>query len=438
MSPVAVAVTGTVILLALLALRVPVAFSMFLVGFVGVWMLNGLNAATGLLASESFTIASNPELIVVPLFILMGNVASITGMSRRLYEAAYALIGQIRGGLAVATLIGCGGFAALSGSSVASALTMGKVSLAEMDRFRYDPKLSTGVVAAGGTLGILIPPSTGFVIYAVLSEQSIGRLFLAGVIPGILLLLMFMATVFLLCSLRPGMGPRGPSTTLAEKSRAIFAALPIIILTLLTIGGIYGGFFSPSEAAGVGAEAVIAYGLVTGTLTLRELWGATRDSIVTSSAVMLILIAAHIFNPFLALSHIPELVSNAIGAMDLGRIGTLLVILVIYMALGTFLEGFAMLVLTPADLRADRQRAGDRPDLVRSAGSADAGNGADLAAGRDQRLHRQVGGAQGAAGRHLPRGVPVLAGDAGDAADPGRGAGAVAVSADNDDAVALR
>ena len=142
------------------------------------------------------------------------------------------------------------------------------------------------------------------------------------------------------------MGPRGPSTTLAEKSRAIVAALPIIILTLLTIGGIYGGFFSPSEAAGVGAGAVIAYGLVTGTLTLRELWGATRDSIVTSSAVMLILIAAHIFNPFLALSHIPELVSNAIGAMDLGRIGTLLVILVIYMALGTFLEGFAMLVLT--------------------------------------------------------------------------------------------
>lgn len=346
MSPVAVAVTGTVILLALLALRVPVAFSMFLVGFVGVWMLNGLNAATGLLASESFTIASNPELIVVPLFILMGNVASITGMSRRLYEAAYALIGQIRGGLAIATLIGCGGFAALSGSSVASALTMGKVSLAEMDRFRYDPKLSTGVVAAGGTLGILIPPSTGFVIYAVLSEQSIGRLFLAGVIPGILLLLMFMATVYLLCTLRPGMGPRGPSTTLAEKSRAIVAALPIIILTLLTIGGIYGGFFSPSEAAGVGAGAVIAYGLVTGTLTLRELWGATRDSIVTSSAVMLILIAAHIFNPFLALSHIPELVSNAIGAMDLGRIGTLLVILVIYMALGTFLEGFAMLVLT--------------------------------------------------------------------------------------------
>ncbi len=346
MSPVAIALTGISVLLVLLAFRIPVAFAMFLVGFIGVWSLNGLNAAMGLLASESFTLASNPELIVIPLFILMGNVASVTGMSRRLYEAAYAIVGQVRGGLAAATVIGCGGFAALSGSSVASALTMGKVSLAEMDRFNYDPRLSTGVVAAGGTLGILIPPSTGFVIYAILSEQSIGRLFMAGVIPGILLLCMFIVTIWILCLFRPEMGPPGPATSLAEKTRAVVDALPIIILTLLTIGGIYGGFFSPVEAAGVGAGAVILMGFAMRKLSLRQLWQASRDSIVTTAAVMLILIAAHIFNPFLALSHIPDFVEEVITGQGLGPMGTLIIILVIYMVLGAFLEGFAMLVLT--------------------------------------------------------------------------------------------
>ncbi len=346
MSPVAIALTGISLLLILLALRIPVAFAMFLIGFVGIWLLNGLNAAIGLLSSEAFTLASNAELIVIPLFILMGNVASITGMSRRLYEAAYAIIGQVRGGLAAATVIGCGGFAALSGSSVASALTMGKVSLSEMDRYDYDPRLSTGVVAAGGTLGILIPPSTGFVIYAILSEQSIGRLFLAGVLPGLLLLTMFLLTIWVLCLIQPRMGPRGPSTTLSEKVRAIMNALPIIVLTLLTIGGIYGGLFSPVEAAGVGAGAVILAGFATRSLTLGQLWQASRDSIVTTAAVMLILIAAHIFNPFLALSHIPDFVREVLISQNLGMIGTLIFILLIYMVLGAFLEGFAMLVLT--------------------------------------------------------------------------------------------
>ena len=255
MSVEAAGFVGIAALLMLLILRVPVAFAMFLVGFLGIWVLNGWNAAMGLLGSETFTLASSPELVVVPLFILMGNVASATGMSRQLYNAAYAMIGHIRGGLASATVIGCGGFAALSGSSVASALTMGKVSLSEMERFDYDPRLSTGVVAAGGTLGILIPPSTGFVIFAILTEQSIGRLFLAGVLPGLLLLIAFIVTVSIICWRRPAAGPPGPRTTGIEKLRAMSGALPILVVILVTIGGIYGGFFSPVEAAGVGAGA---------------------------------------------------------------------------------------------------------------------------------------------------------------------------------------
>ncbi len=337
---------GIAVLLFLLLVRVPVAFAMFLIGFLGIWQLNGFDAAKSLLASETFTLASSPELIVVPLFILMGNVASVTGMSRKLYDAAYAMIGQIRGGLASATVLACGGFAALSGSSVASALTMGKVSLVQMDRFNYDPRLATGVVAAGGTLGILIPPSTGFVIYAILTEQSIGRLFLAGVLPGFLLLTMFVLTITILCWLKPEYGPPGPKTTFLEKGRSLIGAMPILIVILVTIGGIYGGLFSPVEAAGVGAGLVIVYGALTRTLSFKDLWFSGRDSVVTTATVMLILIGAHMINPFLALSHIPDVVGNALTSLELGVFGTLFVILGIYMVLGCFLEGFAMLVLT--------------------------------------------------------------------------------------------
>jgi tripartite ATP-independent transporter DctM subunit len=345
-SPVLAGTLGLVILLVLLLIRVPVAFAMFAVGFSGIWLLNGLPAAMGLLSSETFALASNAELIVVPLFILMGNVASVTGMSRKLYDAAYACIGQIRGGLASATVIGCGGFAALSGSSVASALTMGRTALAEMDRFNYSPRLSTGVVAAGGTLGILIPPSTGFVIYAILTQQSIGRLFMAGVLPGILLLTLFILTVMLLCWIWPEMGPKGPATTMAEKGRAFLGAIPILSVVLVTIGGIYGGIFSPTEAAGVGAALVILIGALGRSLTLASFWQAARSSIVTTASVMLILIAAHLINPFIALSHLPAEVSGMLVTLDLGLYGTLLVILAIYLVLGCFLEGLAMLVLT--------------------------------------------------------------------------------------------
>ena len=346
MTPFALGLLGLALLFVMLAVRIPVAFAMFVVGFGGQWALNSLPAAMSNLAADTFTLASQAELVVVPLFILMGNVATETGMSRKLYDAAYAIIGRIRGGLASATVIGCGGFAALSGSSVASALTMGKVSLREMDRFAYDPRLSTGSVAAGGTLGILIPPSTGFVVYAILTEQSIGRLFMAGVLPGLLLLGLFVLTVFLLCVLRPGFGPPGPATTLSEKRRALVGALPIAVLAVVTIGGIYRGFFSPEEAAGVGAGLAVLYGVATRRLTLRALVEAVRGSIVTTATVMLILIAAHLLNPFLALTHVTETVGDFLAFLDLGRLGTLIFMLVVYLILGCFLEGFAMLVLT--------------------------------------------------------------------------------------------
>jgi len=343
---VAIGFIGIVALFVLLALRVPVAFAMFIVGFTGLIVLDGTNTAWSLLASETFTLASSPELVVIPLFILMGNVASVTGMSQRLYDAAYALIGQVRGGLASATVLGCGGFAALSGSSVASALTMGKVALGQMQRLGYNDKLSTGVVAAGGTLGILIPPSTGFVIYAILTEQSIGRLFLAGVLPGLLLLLLFIIMISLICWWRPQYGPAGPATSWGDKTKALLGAAPVLAVILVTIGGIYAGFFSPVEAAAVGAGIVIVMGIVTRSLTLKSFWSAAKDAVVTTAMVMLILIAAHLINPFLALSHIPSAVGDLLSSLGLGVTGTLIFMLLVYLVLGCFLEGFAMLVLT--------------------------------------------------------------------------------------------
>lgn len=346
MSDFAIGGFGMLALLALLAFRVPVAFAMFFVGFVGISILHSPSSAMSLLASESFTLASSQELVVIPLFILMGNVATVTGMSRRLYDAAYAIIGSFRGGLASATVIGCGGFAALSGSSVASALTMGKVSLAEMKRFNYDVRLSTGVVAAGGTLGILIPPSTGFVIYAILVEQSIGRLFLAGVLPGLLLAAVFILTVTMLCYWKPSLGPAGPKTTFTQKGRALLAAAPIVGITLLTIGGIYGGFFSPVEAAAVGAGLVIIVGFLMGHLKLSGLWAAAKESVVTTAAVMLIVMSASLINPFLALSHIPQVAGDFLVSLPFPPLVILVLILLTYVVLGCFLDSLAMLVLT--------------------------------------------------------------------------------------------
>lgn len=337
---------GMVALLIMLLMRIPVAFAMFAVGFVGIAVLNGMPSALSLMASESFTLGSSAELVVVPLFILMGNVATATGMSRRLYDAAYAMIGSIKGGLASATIIGCGGFAALSGSSVASALTIGKVSLKEMDRFNYDTRLSTGVVAAGGTLGILIPPSTGFVIYAILSEQSIGRLFLAGILPGLLLLFLFIAVITYMCWRNPALGPVGEKLSLAQKMGALSGALPIVGIIIITIGGIYGGIFSPVEAAAVGAGLVILQGVIMRNLSLSQFWDAVKDSVVTTATIMLILIAAHMINPFLALSNIPQTIGDYLGGLDIPAIAILGLILLTYLVLGCFLEGFAMLVLT--------------------------------------------------------------------------------------------
>jgi tripartite ATP-independent transporter DctM subunit len=346
MTPETAGLIGVAGILLLLAIRIPVAVAMFVVGLSGLAYLNSPSAAFNLLASETFTLTTNPALIIIPLFILMGNIATESGMSRHLYDAAYAWIGSIRGGLASATVVGCAGFAALSGSSVASALTMGRVSLSEMNRFGYSPRLSTGAVAAGGTLGILIPPSTGFVIYSILTQESIGRLFLAGVVPGLLLTGLFVFVIWVIAKLRPEQAPPGPRTTWREKIRNTLGAAPITGIVLLTIGGIYFGIFSPVEAAACGVALAILIAVIGRTLTLAGFRRALADSISTTATVMLILIAAHVIGPFFVLSHLPAVVGDFLTGLEVSRFGVLAMILACYLVLGCFLEGFSMMVLT--------------------------------------------------------------------------------------------
>jgi len=345
MTPVLVGCAGLVLLLVLMLIRIPVAIAMALVGMTGLTILNSWPAAVATLLTEAWTVATYYELTVIPLFVLMGNMASISGMSKDLYAAANAWVGGVRGGLAHATVIGCTGFAALSGSSVASALTLGKVAMPEMARFGYDKKLSAGAVAAGGTLGILIPPSTGFVIYAILTEESIGRLFLAGIIPGLILATLFLVTIYIQTLIKPEIAPRTKSLPVAEKIATLRRASSIVFIIFITIGGIYGGVFTPVEAAAVGAMLSFVFAYFRKSLALKPLGSALLQSVSTTVMIFLVIIGANIFSPFLALTGIPESLANTLLTFEIGPIFLLAIILITFIFLGTFLDGFAMMVL---------------------------------------------------------------------------------------------
>jgi len=346
MSPENIGLIGIVVMLVMLALKMPIGIAMLLVGIVGFGMLNGWPAALSALGSYPYSYAAVYDLAVIPLFVLMGNLASASGMGRDLFATAYAWVGHWRGGLASATIVSCAGFAAVSGSSVASAVTMGKVCLPEMKRYRYEDALATATVAAGGTLGILIPPSTAFVIYAILTEQSIGKLLLAGFLPGLLLTGLFVVTIMIWTRIRPQDGPPGPRATAAEKIAVLGRSGPMLITVGISIGGIYAGIFTPGEAAAVGAFLAFLITIWRGALTSATLSEVLLDTVKTTSMVFLILIGALVFGPFLALSGLPMKIAEALGGLELPRTAILAIIVFIYMILGMFLEGFAMMVLT--------------------------------------------------------------------------------------------
>lgn len=345
MSSVETGLLGMALLLILMALRLPVAFAMVVAGLAGITLLNSWSAAVSTLFTETWATLTFVELTVIPLFVLMGNIASTSGMSRDLYNTAYAWIGHFRGGLAHATILGCTGFAALSGSSVASALTLGRVALPEMKRFGYDAKFGAGAVAAGGTLGILIPPSTGFIIYAILTEESIGRLFLAGVIPGLILSGCFMATIWFLTLMRPEIGPAGERFGIADRIKYLIKGTAILMIIIISIGGIYGGVFTPVEAASVGAVLAFLFSLPRREFTTRGFIDALLRTVSTTVMIYFIIIGASVFSPFLALTQIPAQLADTLTTMALHPLVLLALVLVVFIFLGTFLDGFAMMVL---------------------------------------------------------------------------------------------
>ncbi len=345
MSNAAVGVLGLVALFALLALRVPVGMALLAVGFAGIAGLSGLKPAMATMTSTAYSLSSSYTLVILPLFLLMGNVASASGLSGRLFDAAYMWIGSFRAGLASAAIVGCAGFSAVSGSSIATAAAMGRVALPEMKRFGYRPSLATGAIAAGGTLGILIPPSAAFVVYALLTDESIGRLFMAGVFPGLLMTALFIVTIAIIARLRPEAGPPGAATTLPQKLRALAWAAPLIGVILVSVGGIYLGIFTPAEASGIGAFLVSAVALLGGLLKPREFVPVLVDSARTTAMLFFIVIGASVFGPFLSLTRIPAGIADALAALELGRYATLIAILGLFVLLGTFLETFSMLVI---------------------------------------------------------------------------------------------
>jgi tripartite ATP-independent transporter DctM subunit len=347
MSGIAIGTTIFVCLLFLLAIRVPIGIAMFTMGGVGYWVLSGFEGARifSLLKIVAYARLSNYDIAVIPLFLLMGQFATHGGLSTALFRFVSAFLGHLRGGVAIAAVGACAGFGAICGSSLATAATMGQVALPELRRFGYAGSLSTGALAAGGTLGILIPPSVPLVIYAILTQESIGKLFMAAILPGIIAMLGYMIVVRLFAILRPGSAPAGDVVPWPERMRALFQVLPVLLVFLVVIVGIYGGWANPTEAAAIGAAACGILGAVRG---MR--WTAFKASLLGTATgtamIYLVLLGADMLNTALALSQMPVELAAWVQASHFSPMLVLIAILAIYVLLGCVMDSLAMILLT--------------------------------------------------------------------------------------------
>ena len=346
MSPEIIGILGIVLLFVLLALGLYIGVAMALVGFVGLCFLADPSAALNILGIVPLAESKAYTLSVIPLFVLMGQFAFLSGVSTDIYRTVYTWMGHLRGGLAMATVVACAGFAAVCGSSLATGATMGMVAIPEMDKYKYDPRISTGCVAAGGTLGILIPPSIGFVLYGILTEQSIGKLFMAGFIPGILLAILFIGAIYIQCRLNPAMGPAGPSVTWKQRFRALGGTWGMLVLFTIVMGGIYFGIFTPTEAAGVGAFGAFLFALFKGKMNRQTFIQSLVETGKTTAFIFLIIIGANIFSSFLGLARIPMELADFMGSLPLPRHLILVAIILIYIALGCVMDCYAIMILT--------------------------------------------------------------------------------------------
>lgn len=346
MSPILIGLIGFILLFALFSIGVPVGFSMAAVGFAGMWYILGDVAAFAKITITSFETISSYDLATLPLFLVMAYVTFASGLTNDLYNLVSKWMGHQPGGIAMATVGACAGFAAVSASSIATAATMGSVALPEMKKHNYAATLATGSVAAGGTIGSMIPPSGVLIIYGILTGTSIGSLFAAGILPGVLQAISYIAIIYLLCRWKPELGPRGPKTTFREKWAALMQCGEILLLIVIVLGGLVAGFFTPTESGAVAAFGAIACSLIRRRLTWNTFVDALKRAMRTTGMIYCILIGAFIFNAFLTITMIPYHLSNFIGHLALPPFTVMVAMMVVYLILGCFVDSAAMVTLT--------------------------------------------------------------------------------------------
>jgi len=341
-----VGLIGIGVMFVLLILGVPIAFAMAITGAAGIWILEGPGPALAHTLLIPWDEGRSFVFVTIPLFVLMGQLVFHTGLASDLYAGIRTWIGKVPGGMAITSVVACGAFGAVTGSSIATVATMGAIVMPEMRRYKYHPRLATGALAASGTLGILIPPSLIFIFYGVMTETSIGALFMAGILPGILTVVMFSGIILVRCLITPSLGPPGPGASWRERWTSTVGLLPIMALFLLVIGGIYGGVFTPTEAAGVGCAGVLVTAGMRRRLTTRAMSKALEETALISAMIFTIIIGGYLVARFLAITGLTEDLVLALVGLELGRVPFLMLLVALYVVLGAMLDVFGMLVLT--------------------------------------------------------------------------------------------
>ena len=346
MTPEQIGIVGCVILVVLLCSSMPVAFAMAAVGFLGFAWVVSPHAAVSVLTFDLYKTFASYSLTVIPLFVLMGQVAFHGGISRRLFDAAYHWLGPLPGGLAMASVGACTAFGAICGSGPATSATMALVALPEMKRYKYSMELACGAVASGGTIGMMIPPSVVFIVYAIMTEQSIGSLFIAGILPGLLTALLFCVTIYLQCRRRPELGPAAPSSSWKAKILSLRGAWETMVLFVAVMGGMFLGIFTPTEGAAIGAAGTIVITALKRKFSFRLLVQSLKETLRTSVMVMIIVAGAVVFGHFLAVTRIPFAMANWLGGLPLPGWVIMVLITLFYLAAGCFVDALALILLT--------------------------------------------------------------------------------------------
>ncbi|MBW1616254.1 MAG: TRAP transporter large permease [Deltaproteobacteria bacterium] len=346
MDPTLLGILGITIMIAIFMTKMPVAYVMALIGFIGFSLLISFKGGLNLLSREIYSAFSSYDLTTIPLFILMGQFAFNSGISRKLYGAAYNFLGSIRGGLAMATVCSCTAFGAVCGSSPATAATMATVGMPEMKRYGYTNRLAAGSVSAGGGLGMIMPPSVVLIVYGILTEQSIGALFVSGIFPALLLTLLFITCIYITCSISPKQGPKGEKITLKQKLISLKDLADTLLVFILVMGGLFKGLFTPTEAAGVGAFGVLAISVIKRQITWKGFVKSLYETIRTSCMVLFLVAGAVIFGKFLAVTRIPFNIADWISGFDLPSYMIIGLIIIIYFLGGCFMDSLALIMLT--------------------------------------------------------------------------------------------